>query len=229
MPDTLLHQPDLIGGNRVVVDDMVADSIGRSPAPTRISQTLGAGPGRAAPPPIARRLTILVIVAILPLLAFAAFMIANDSQAQRAAYREQLQATSRAASFAIDAEIARQEGILKGLSAAPELKNHDWRAFHDLAKAAIADEPGERVNLIEPSGMFVMSTLAPFGTDLGPSGAPDAYGGGGNEAAGRFELVYRRHRQGLYRLGLCPRDRERVGYAYSFHCDRAGSHLASPA
>ena len=115
-----------------------------------------------------------MIVAILPLLAFAAFMIANDSQAQRAAYREQLQATSRAASFAIDAEIARQEGILKGLSAAPELKNHDWRAFHDLAKAAIADEPGERVNLIEPSGMFVMSTLAPFGTDLGPSGAPDA-------------------------------------------------------
>ena len=170
MPDTIPYQRDLSRGDGAEVDDKVAGSVGRSTAPTRIWRTPGSKPERAAPPPIARRLTILVIVAILPVLAFSAFMIANHSQAQRAAYTQQLKATSRAASLAIDAEIARQEGILKGLLASPALRNGDWRAFHEVATAAIAGEPDERINLIDASGKFVMSTLFPFGTDVGRAG-----------------------------------------------------------
>ena len=108
-------------------------------ARTRIP-TLGPKGERAAgahAAPIARRLAILVIVTILPVLAFSAYMIANYSQAQRAIYMQQFQATTRATSLAIDAEIARQKAILETLRASAELKNHDWRGFYDFAKAAI--------------------------------------------------------------------------------------------
>jgi signal transduction histidine kinase len=172
MPDTLPYPAELIGGDRIVADDTVAGSTGTLTS-TRISQTPGSEQKRAALP-IAWRLAILVMLAILPVLSFAAFMIANYSQAQRAAYTQQLQATSRAASLAIDAEIARQAGILKGLLGSSAFRNGDWRAFHELAKAAIVDEPDERVSLFDPSGIFVMSTPVPFGTDLGRAGGLDA-------------------------------------------------------
>ena len=75
-------------------------------ARTRISQTLGPkrkrAAGGAAPPSIVRRLTILVIVTILPVLAFSAFMIVNYSQDTARHYMQQFQATARATSLAID-------------------------------------------------------------------------------------------------------------------------------
>jgi two-component system sensor kinase len=125
-------------------------------------------------PTITRRLALLVLVTILPVLAFSGFMIVRYAQDQRAQYKEQLQATAHATSLAIDAEISRQLAILMTLRNSGELKDRDWRAFYELAKAAVADEPDSRISVYDPSGQLVLTTLAPFGTVLPRTAAPDS-------------------------------------------------------
>ncbi len=55
-----------------------------------------------------------------------------------------------------------------------ELKERDWRAFYDLAKAAVADEPNSRANVFDRSGQLVLSTILPYGTLLPVTAAPEA-------------------------------------------------------
>jgi PAS domain S-box-containing protein len=126
---------------------------------------------RRSPPTVARLLAMLMLMAILPMLAFAAFLVLRDSQTQRELYLRQLQATARAISSAVDNEAGRQFAILVSLRGTQFLKSHDWAAFYDAAKEAVADEPGARVAVIEPSGAIVLSTLVPYGTTLPKSAA----------------------------------------------------------
>jgi signal transduction histidine kinase len=123
-------------------------------------------------PTVTRRLTILVLVAVLPLLAYSAFMIVRYAQDQRWQYDQQLQATAHATSLAIDAATSRQIAILTTLRNSRELKSHDWQAFYDLAKDSVADQPGVRINLYDPTGQFILSTLAAYGAALPMSGDP---------------------------------------------------------
>ncbi len=129
------------------------------------------GTGQAATetanlPTISLWLALLVFVTILPVLAFSGFMIVNYAQAQRALYEQQMRATAHVISLAVDAELSRRLAILMTLRNSRELKDRDWRAFYDLATAAIADQPNSWINLYEPEGQFVFSTLTPYGTAL---------------------------------------------------------------
>jgi signal transduction histidine kinase len=89
-------------------------------------------------------------------------------------YEQQLQATARATSLAIDAGISRQFAILTTLSHARELKHRDWPAFYDLAKDGAADQPNARIASYDPSGQTILSTFVPYGTVLPMSGSPDS-------------------------------------------------------
>ena len=120
------------------------------------------------------RLTFLVLAAVLPVLAFAAFMIVHNAQVQRIQYEDQLQDTARATMLAIDAEVSHEMAILTTLTHTGELRDRNWRAFYDLAKSAIADQPDARIGLYDPSGHVLLSTFVPFGTDLPKSGSPEA-------------------------------------------------------
>ena len=122
-------------------------------------------------PTITRRMALLVLVTILPALAFSGFMIVRYAQVQRAQYVQQLRATVRAISLAIDTDILRHFAILVTLENSRELKGRDWRAFYDLAKAAI-DEPNAWIVVFDPSAQQVLSTFAPYGTVLPRSGNP---------------------------------------------------------
>jgi signal transduction histidine kinase len=177
MPDTIPYWTDTSGGDRAVVDYKVADPGDTATARTGIPQTFGRRAQRTAngaePPSIVRRLTILVIVTILPVLAYSAFTIVYYSRDQRAQYEQQLQATVHATSLAIDAGISRQFAILATLRNSRELKDRDWPAFYDLAKAAV-DEPGARILVYDPSALQILSTFVPYGTDLPKSGNPEA-------------------------------------------------------
>src|SRR6516162_2005576 len=75
-----------------------------------------AGNGTGRLPTGSSRLTLLVLVAVLPLLAFAAFMIVRYAEVDRARYEQQLQSTTHATSNAIDAELFREFAILATLS-----------------------------------------------------------------------------------------------------------------
>ena len=177
MPDTRPPQPDRVDCDRGFINDAVAPLVGRSTPRTHIP-TLGSTAERAvggnARPSITWRLTILVIVTIVPVLAFSAFMMVNYAQAQRAIYMQQFLATTRATSLAVDAEMTRLKAILETLRASPEVKNDDWGAFYDFAKTIVAGELDLRVNVFDPSGQMIMTTLAPFGTNLPRTGSPEA-------------------------------------------------------
>ena len=82
-------------------------------------------------------------------------------------------ATTRATSLAIDTAISRQFAILTTLRSSLALKNRDWSAFYDLAKAAV-DVPDAWIVVYDPSARQVLSTFVPYDTDLPRSGNPDA-------------------------------------------------------
>ena len=125
-------------------------------------------------PTVTSRLTLLVVVAILPLLAFAAFMIVRYAEVGFARYGQQLQSTTHATSNAIDAELSREFAILGTLSKSRSLVNQEWSAFYDLAKASIENQPDVRIVLYDLSGQSIVSTLVPYGTPLPKSGDPSA-------------------------------------------------------
>ena len=126
-----------------------------------------------ASPTAARLLALLALAAALPMLVLATFLFMRNSQAQREAYMLQLQATTRAVSSAIDGQIKQELAILETLRATRALRNHEWGAFYDIAKGAIADEPNARIAVLEPSGQVVVSTLVPYGTSMPMSAVPD--------------------------------------------------------
>jgi PAS domain S-box-containing protein len=144
------------------------------PLPMRGTAPITADTAAANLPTFTQRLTGLVLALVLPVLAFSGFMIVYNAQEQRTQYEQQIQATADASSLAIDAGISRQLGILTTLRNSRSLTNQEWSAFYDLAKASVADEPNARVVLYDPSGQSIVSTIAPYGTDLPKAGDPNA-------------------------------------------------------
>jgi PAS domain S-box-containing protein len=125
-------------------------------------------------PAVSSRLTLLILGIVLPLLAFAAFMIVRYAALDYERYGQQLQSTTHATSNAIDAELSRALAILKTLSNSRSLANRQWSAFYDLAKASIESQPGARIVLYDPSGQVVVATLVPYGAPLPKTGDPRA-------------------------------------------------------
>ena len=120
--------------------------------------------GAGRPQTIVRRLAILVGVTILPVLAFAAFMIVRDALQEHGRYLQQLQATTRAAAQTVDVEVRRLQAIVETLSESPKLRerDRDLRGFYGFAKAAVSGYPGTRIVLYDPSGYIVFATNLPF-------------------------------------------------------------------
>ena len=73
-------------------------------------------------------------------------------------------------------EFARKSRSSRRSAIARELKDRDWRAFHDLAKAAV-DEPSAGIVVYDPSARPMLSTFVAYGTDLPKSGNPEAIHG----------------------------------------------------
>jgi hypothetical protein len=125
-------------------------------------------------PAVSSRLTLLILGIVLPLLAFAALMIVRYAEVGYARYGQQLQSTTHATSNAIDAELSRAFAILSTLSKSRSLRNQEWSAFYDLAKASIENQPDARIVLYDRSGQSVVATLVPYGTPLPKSDDPGA-------------------------------------------------------
>ncbi|WP_119421205.1 sensor histidine kinase [Desertibaculum subflavum] len=118
------------------------------------------------PRTIAWRLVVLVTAAILPVLAFAAFMMARYAEAERAGHQLQTLATARALSVGIDRELATQQTLAVALSGSAALANRDWETFHRRAKTLLGDDPERRVLVIDVAGRQILNTFLPYGSDL---------------------------------------------------------------
>lgn len=127
---------------------------------------MGMPPIAAQPPSIARRLIVLVIAVIVPVLAFAGLMIARYAETERAGYETQMLATARALSLAVDREVAAQQTIVLALSGSSYLSNRDWRGFYDRAMTTLGNDPDRRIVVFDPSGQQILNTLLPFGSEL---------------------------------------------------------------
>lgn len=122
--------------------------------------------GDTIPHTIARRLVLLVAASVLPVLAFAGFVIFRLADAERTGYRMQALATARALSLAVDRDMASQEATVHALASSRELADGDLEAFHRRASQVLEGDTDRRIVLFDSTGQQIVNTYVPLGHKL---------------------------------------------------------------
>jgi PAS domain S-box-containing protein len=117
-------------------------------------------------------LVVLVIVAVVPLLLFAAATVVQISQdAQRA--RDQGQAdTAQALALAVDGEVRSWKAAATALAGSRALRNGRLAEFYEEAREVAAPHAGWIV-LTVASGQQLLNTLLPYGAPLYKTSSPE--------------------------------------------------------
>ena len=119
-------------------------------------------------------LVLLVLVAVLPVLAFSAVMAFVYSRQQRSAFEQRYLERARAMRIALDHELEGHIRALRVLSHSPYLSSGDLRGFYDQVQRVRTEQPAwSTVALMEPSGTQLFNLHQPFGAPL-PKSAVDA-------------------------------------------------------
>src|SRR5712664_2656672 len=101
-----------------------------------------------------RHLMILTALTILPLLAFATWIVVKLHADERARAERALTDTARALSLAVDRELIALAAALESLAMSKALDTDDLRSFHHQAQTLRAKQPSwSTLLLAEPSGM----------------------------------------------------------------------------
>jgi len=120
-------------------------------------------------------LVTLVLVAVLPVLAFTAVMGAVYWRQQRDAYDERFLERVRALATALDRELDGHVRALQVLGQSTALLNGDIKSFYDRAARVRAEQRAwDGVVLLDPNGQQLANTRRPFGTPLPRTAVPDA-------------------------------------------------------
>jgi signal transduction histidine kinase len=129
-------------------------------------------PQRGAP--LRTYLLLLTLVAIVPLLVFAAAAVLTDAQQERAAM--ELRMTDKAAQVAtaVDAELQRTIGTLQAIGRSGSIARGDLRDFHEFAARLKDAEPGwGNLLLLGPGGEHLLNARMPYGAALPPLNRSD--------------------------------------------------------
>jgi PAS domain S-box-containing protein len=108
----------------------------------------------------------LVLLAVIPILGFAGFLIFQIDDVGRAELGQQLELRGKAVAEAVDRELGIHRALLVGLQNSTALVARDWPAFRIELASLEAAYPWARVVVIEPSGQIVFSSIQPDGTRL---------------------------------------------------------------
>jgi PAS domain S-box-containing protein len=109
----------------------------------------------------------LIVVALLPMVLFAAVIVLNLGREQRASVERGLQTTVRALAIAVEREIAASVRALEVLATSDLLSRGDLAAFHAQAIRAVeAHDVWYVLALTDPGGQLLLNTTRPFGTSL---------------------------------------------------------------
>jgi PAS domain S-box-containing protein len=111
---------------------------------------------------------MLVAAVVVPLLAFAAFLLSRYVATERARYERDAMQIARQVALVIDAELLGLAAALKGLSSSTALANGDYARFHEEARRLVAGRQ-ELVVLRGLDTRQLLNTQLPFGTDLPPA------------------------------------------------------------
>ena len=112
-------------------------------------------------------LIALVLVVLVPMIVFAAVVIARFGQAQRSAVERGAVETARALTNAIDELLAGSVSALQTLSSVGSLQRGDLREFHTTARRVLASQPDWlAIIVLAPDGRQLVNTLRSVGEPL---------------------------------------------------------------
>lgn len=118
-------------------------------------------------------LVLLTVSLLVPALAATALLLERSNRQNRDQLEEQLLATARALSAAVDRQVAEGVAVAETLATDQALLNGDWKSFYIRAKRATGNRPGW-VAVTAADGQQVVNTLVPWGSAL-PKTPPPAY------------------------------------------------------
>jgi two-component sensor histidine kinase len=130
-------------------------------------------------------LVLLTVSLLVPALAATALLLERSNRQNRDQLEEQLLATARALSGAVDRQVAEGVAVAETLATDQALLNGDWKAFDLRARRATLNRPGWVV-VTAADGQQRVNTLAPWGSAL-PRTPPPAYMAAAR-AAGRTQV-----------------------------------------
>ena len=112
-------------------------------------------------------LVTLVLVVLLPMIAFATMVVVAFGRQQRATVQRGEVETARALMSAVDEKLASAVTTLEALAALPSLDHNNLRGFHAEAVRVLRSQPGWlTIVLLAPDGRQVLDALRPLGRSL---------------------------------------------------------------
>src|SRR5687767_5008666 len=131
---------------------------------------------RLRQPSLRAHLIALVLLALVPVLVFSAWLVALQARSERAAVENGLRETSRALAVAVDREVDGWITTLQALAVARNLEERDLTRFHSQATSLLPTRPGWlAILLLDPEGRQLMNTLRPVGAVLPFSGDRESF------------------------------------------------------
>jgi signal transduction histidine kinase/ActR/RegA family two-component response regulator len=129
-----------------------------------------ANPARdsAQPRGLAAELATLILLAVLPLVAFSLGVILWGAWLQQRSIESGLTNTASALSLAVSRELAGWKATLRAIAVMDELEDGNIRRLHARVEPLAADMGGWIV-LFDPDGKQLMNTIAPWGSPLKPA------------------------------------------------------------
>src|SRR5688572_29662324 len=107
----------------------------------------------------------LVAAVLIPLLAFAAFLLTRYAEAERARFEREAVQIARQVALVVDAELAGLAALLKGLATSSALATGDLAVFHAEA-TRLVEGRDEVVVLRDLGSRQILNTQRPFGAAL---------------------------------------------------------------
>ncbi len=107
----------------------------------------------------------LVAAVLIPLLAFAAFLLTRYAEAERARFEREAVQIARQVALVVDAELAGLAALLKGLATSSALATGDLAVFHAEA-TRLVEGRDEVVVLRDLGSRQLLNTQRPFGAAL---------------------------------------------------------------
>jgi len=114
-------------------------------------------------------LILLVVIAFVPLLAFAIAMVVLAARDERAVFERGAKERTRALVTALDAELRSSMTALEAAAASRHLDSGDLRVFYDEASRVLKSQSQWRTIILTlPAGQSVLNLLRPLGAELSP-------------------------------------------------------------
>lgn len=124
---------------------------------------------------IGASLATLVLAGLIPVLAFAGFVIFRFTEQYQDGVRERLISVAQAASIAIDRELNHQIEVLEAISKSDLFGRPDFVDLHSALKAIQVHEGWLGVSLLDAnSGRQILNTAIPYGVELPHSIDPES-------------------------------------------------------